>query len=81
MDSIFLTDLMKKEDIEVVSFSVIKNYQIVDSDIICADKNFLSKKQFLFQGCSLSKSITALAIINLINQYNLNLDSNESKID
>ena len=70
----YLTLLMEKHRVSVVGYVIVNNYKITAADIVSIDPAIKTSINSLFQACSLSKCLTAYAILKLIAENKLNLD-------
>lgn len=74
-----LTISMKKNNVSVVSYAVIDHNEITIIDSISIDPQIKVSSSSLFQACSLSKSLTAYAILKLIAEGKLDIDASINK--
>jgi CubicO group peptidase (beta-lactamase class C family) len=69
-----LTSSMQAENVPVVAYAIIDDFQIKDSDIVSIDKNIKVSKDSIFQAASISKSLSAYAALKLVSEGKLDLD-------
>lgn len=69
-----LIDLMKRDHINIVSYVIINDYKISESNNLSLDPKIKVTHNSLFQAASLSKSLSAFAILQLVAEHKIDLD-------
>ena len=71
----YLKTAMEKHNVPVIGYAIINDYKLSFADTISIDPEIAASIDSLFQGCSFSKSLTALGILLLVSQGKVNLDT------
>lgn len=71
----FLISMMKKSNIPVVSYTLINNHHITHHDTISITPSIQLSNPAILQACSLSKALTAFAVVKLAQQNKVMLDT------
>ncbi|MDO8954148.1 MAG: serine hydrolase domain-containing protein [Gammaproteobacteria bacterium] len=69
----FLKKIMGSYNVNVVGFAIIDDYKIVETKTLSQYSEIKVSDQSLFQACSLSKSLTAAAVLHLCSKNKISL--------
>ncbi|WP_108652247.1 serine hydrolase domain-containing protein [Dongshaea marina] len=75
----FLINAMKAYRVPVVGYAIIDDGRIIDAQTVSIDPHIKTSPDSLFQAASISKSITAYAILSLVNHKNIDLNASANK--
>lgn len=72
--STFLLELMKVHHVNAVGYAIVDHHEVVDSQVLSTHPEIKVSSRSLFQACSLSKILTAVALLHLCSIGRIDLD-------